>query len=150
MIAAVDRTASRIYAGPCHALVEGAGEFTRGGRCQRDLYAKPGADEFVCDGHRADNEGCGASHTATERRSWLVAEIREHIFTLRELWEASGTLLGVFVAWETVRKWPRAQRNAQPRLLPVGDLRGEPLYRGSDVFDLIRDETTRPGRRRAS
>jgi hypothetical protein len=136
MVAAVDRTASRIYAGPCHALVEGAGEFTRGGRCQRDLYAKPGVDEIRCDGHRADGEGCGAVHTTDERRDWLINALSGALVGLDEMLSALPHLFpdltrpprGVVSSWIN-----------QGRLMAHGcNATGEPTFVGGDVLNLIK------------
>jgi hypothetical protein len=155
MIAAVDRTASRIYAGPCHALVEGAGEFTRGGRCQRDLYAKPGVDEIRCDGHRADGEGCGAVHTTDERRDWLLAAIGDALLPLTTWQQALPKMLPE-LKWpprQTWWRWAETEGRHQRLFSYVDDAVGTPLYAGGHVLEVVRAQqvqlATRGGRRSA-
>jgi hypothetical protein len=143
---AVDRPPERWFAGPCHAPVDGSAEW-----CQLDLYAKPGADDIVCDGFRQGSDGCGATHTVTDRREWLLTSAADTLLPLRVLWEALYALTGSRVTWETVRKWPRGRpsQGVRPRLEARSvSMGGEALFRGEDVLRLVADEDARPGARR--
>lgn len=158
LLRAVDRSPSRVYAGPCD------GKDDNGQRCGRPLYAmfnpfrvrdNDEADEtgtervVVCDGWRmiGDKEwdpadhGCGAEYTAAERRYWLEAELADKLDTI-----------GYWMYWlpkvmhdlptvpeSVMRSWTRElgpQKRA--RLVPHSVNRdGDPLFRGGDVMDLM-------------
>lgn len=131
LMRAVDRSPSRIYVGPCHAALDN-------GKCQRDLYAKPGAAEIVCDGFATEDAtdiGCQTTHTAAERRSWLVDELEDALVPLETLKAAIPQLYP-----DRKRPTPSTWRSWQfrRRLVPYGvDIHGQELYRGGDVLDLI-------------
>jgi hypothetical protein len=120
--------------------------------------------------------GCGAVHAAADRDEFTHAAVEEHLLPLRLLWESLYKLepTAAAVEWRTVQQWtrPREQRipirdkqgrprfdrrgremvrihTTPARLEPAGvDWQGRPLYRGSDVLRLARDDRTRRGRRR--
>lgn len=139
---AVDRSPERIYAGPCHAD-------TDNGRCDRDLYASPlrrndEDGEIVCDGHRGDEQGCGAKHTRAGRRDWLLASLDDSLVPLDMLRPCVQVLLGL--TWPphgTVRSWLNRGR-IKPRTI---DRNGVELFRAGDVIALVR--SWQPTRRTA-
>lgn len=140
----VDRSPSRIYAGPCHAPLDGET------RCERDLYGWRTADHIECDGYRGDEQGCGAQHTVDDRREWFIAELDDALMPLDDLRRAMPRLFPdqPIPPEPTWRSW--VFRN---RLTPHGVANGGvPLYRGGDVFKLIgawlHGDANRPGRRR--
>lgn len=165
----VDQPPARLLAGPCRADLGYPPELNY--RCELTLYRKWGSETITCDGHRPDStpgqwtpSGCGAVHTDTDRDTFLVDSVEERLLPLRMLWEALHRLVpGSTLDWKTVQRWTRERREpipakpgerqrytvTPPRLTPAGlDLDGNPLYRGSDVLRLARDDQPRRGRRR--
>lgn len=133
---AVDRSPERIYAGPCHADRDGV-------RCERDLYAPPGksrddAAEIVCDGHRGDEEGCGATHLAGDRKEWLLASLEDSLVPLDELRAfVKSTLHMPWPPGGTVRSWVN-RKQIQPHTV----IHGVDFYRGGDVLEKVREWAT--------
>jgi hypothetical protein len=161
---AIDRRPERLYAGPCNANLsftidvddqDNIQILDKPSRCSRGLYRKWGDEVITCDGYDPTARiqlplGCGATHTAAERRDFLLASVEDHLLPLRVVWESLYVLLpDADVTWETARKWPRRQRNVPPRLnaRAITD-QGDELYRGGDILDLARDDAPRVGRRR--
>lgn len=132
----VDRSPERIYAGPCHADRDGV-------RCERDLYAPPGRRDdddavIVCDGHRGDEEGCGATHLAGDRKEWLLASLEDSLVPLDELRAfVKSTLHMPWPPGGTVRSWVN-RKQIQPHTV----VHGVELYRGGDVLDKVREWAT--------
>lgn len=146
MISAVDRSPSRIYAGPCHTGLAGTA------RCQRPLYAWPGSLVITCDGYDpkkpADSldVGCLATHTVIDRKQWLLDELEHALLPLDTLRAALPALFPQLVmpAAATWRSWGMRRRLTVKSV----SLGGEPLYRGGDVLALVRDlEARRPKHR---
>lgn len=136
MTSAVDRSPSRLYAGPCQH--DG---------CERDLYAWPNGDDIVCDGHRGDEEGCGHTHTPGDRHHWLIATLDDALLPLDMLRYALPRLLPDLprASPATWRSW--VHRN---RLVPRKLGTGAELYRGGDAIELLANiEDRKPGRRSA-
>lgn len=145
---AVDRSPSRIYAGPCHAVGED-------GRCERDLYAWPGSDEVVCDGHRGDEIGCESVHTAAERLEWLIDSIEDALLPLAQ-WQQALPRMFPELHWpprQTWWRWAEPGGRYQRIYAQSRDRVGIDLYRGGDVLDVVRRAqaflATRGGRRSA-
>ena len=137
MTSAVDRSPSRLYAGPCQ--YEG---------CERDLYAWPNGDEITCDGYRGDDLGCGQVHTTDDRHYWLIATLDDALLPLDVLRFALPRLLpdlpnAPAVTWRT---WVHRKR-----LVPHGLAGGTDLYRGGDAIKLLAalPETRKQSRRSA-
>jgi hypothetical protein len=154
MTRAVDRAPSRRDAGPCHAPL------TDNTRCQRRLYAWPGAEEIICDGYRpaADLEvsydvGCGARHSETDRDDHLRESLTTALVTIPELLDALPKLFpgyprpgrGVAQSWVTNgRIFKRGTNHV-----------GEDLFLGSELLHLVetyrpRGYAPRPNRRKMS
>lgn len=144
---AVDRSPSRLFAGPCHR--EHYDEDDDGKvyewRCERDLYAVAGRYEIVCDGFRVapGDVGCRAVHTAIERRDWLLAEIEDRLLPLDLLLDAIGSLMPQAEipprpTWRTWRS-PKRQRLVARSV----DRMGVELFRGGDVVELVRQANER-------
>lgn len=127
MESAVDRSPSRLYAGPCQDELDGV-------KCVRDLYAWPNADEIVCDGYRADDGGCGAIHTPEDRHHWLVATLDDALLPIDLLRHALPRLLPTLptVPAATWRSWVHRKT-----IIAHTAINGTPLYRGGDVIELI-------------
>lgn len=129
---AVDRSPSRIYAGPC-------------AECKVDLYApwRPGSDEFddrdekefTCDGYRSPEDGCGETYTWSARRPWLASEIRGAMVTIDALIDALPDLFPDLPVppQASFRGWVRDGRLMDHGRDRVGDL----LFIGGDVLDLV-------------
>jgi hypothetical protein len=134
----IDRPEQRLYAGPCAT-----------GPCTAQLYARPGRDRIVCDGHAQDvTAGCEAIHSMAERRLWLRDAIEDHLAPLQVILDALPVLMGEGATMEvgkgTIRQW-----RSRGRLTARGlDRHGVELYRGGDVIDLVLDQATRTGPRR--
>lgn len=164
LLRAVDRSPSPFYAGPCHAQTTEPTTTTRDGtiyvqtvsrRCERQLYAWPGAKEIRCDGYRSSepgDEGCGAVHTFAERDAWLRDAVEEALLTIDEM---ASVLPRMFKAYPQP---PRSVMHAwvrQGRLVAHGlNHAGQPTFTGADMLELIaryRPKTfaPRPGRKAA-
>lgn len=142
---AVDRSPSRLYAGPCHAkhYDEGDDEAVHAWRCERDLYAVAGRWEIVCDGYRITpgDAGCRAVHTIQERRDWLLAEIEDQLLPLDMLLSALPYLLPDqdMPAQSTWRVWRHRGRISARSV----DRMGVELFRGGDVVGLVKTDAPR-------
>lgn len=146
---AVDRSPSRLYAGPCHADVEHVTSedvdgtvYTRHHtRCQRDLYAPPNAKLIVCDGWRGDGQGCRTVHTWGSRKKWLQGEAEEALVPLSDI---QGTFPKLFshLTWPRRSTWWKWVRDGRitPRTIDHG---GIELYRGGDAVELVAAEQAR-------
>lgn len=135
---AVDRTPSRIYAGPCHAAL------ADGTRCQRALYAWPGAAEILCDGYGSPSSyefGCRHSHTADERQAWQEAEFDGALLPL-DVWRAALPRMFPELAWPTRSTWWRWVGSGRIVAKSI-DRDATELFRGGDVLDLVRAEQNR-------
>lgn len=164
----IDRRPERLYAGPCQADLGYDPELRYD--CRLPLYREWGADAIACDGHTPNMvpgqwvpSGCGHTHPAAERATWLIAQVQEQLLPLRLVWENLYVLIpGCQIDWPIAKQWTRArhQRIVQPgkkrarvivtpaRLEPQGWADDEPLYRGADILRLAEDKPTRRGRRR--
>lgn len=126
---AVDRSPERFYAGPCLA------EHPDTGRCERDLYVKPGAEEITCDGYKGDETGCGASHSFGDRREWLTDALDAALVTIDDMLAALPILFPNLRVprRHAVNSWIRDQR-----ILPHGRNHvGKPTFVGRELLDLI-------------
>lgn len=163
ILAAIDRSPSPLYAGPCHTTSSQPFTEVRGGtiyvqvteqKCERQLYAWPGAETIKCDGYRVrelGDEGCGAEHTFAEREEWLIDSIEDALIPLETLHAVTrGKRPMISLTWPphaTVRSWRFRGRLAVRHL----DHGGRELFRGGDVLDLVRDwneRQTEPAPRR--
>lgn len=174
----VDTPLERLHAGPCDADLGYDPEL--GYTCSAHLFRRWGSEDIVCDGYRPAHVpgvatfGCGTSHPASSRRTWMRAEVEARLLPLRVIWEDLYELIpGCELDWATVRQWTRERRQRVPRVDAKGiervDSRGRPmvdvtvtpprlepqawegdtpLYRGSDVLRLAEDGGARRGRRR--
>lgn len=91
---AVDRPADRIFVGPC--LAENPDDEGRQVTCLEDLYARPQASEVRC-------KVCGTDHPVAERRSWLLEQARDRLFTVREAAQMMGDVGGIKVTEASIR-----------------------------------------------
>lgn len=145
---AVDRPASRVFAGLCGAEIvalvldvdQVADVITPAievSTCAGEVYAEPGDPLAIC-------AACGGGHHVAERRQLTLAAIEDELLPLAEILAAVPVLTGRNPDRATVRQW-RARR----RLVPASTTpAGVDLYRGGDVLRLVVDEGTRPGPRR--
>ncbi len=108
---AVDHPPDRVYAGPCP-------------RCGTDCYAPLGAASATC-------RGCRTPLDVAEARTWMLAQLDDHLFTAHEMTRVLARV-GVVLTDERMRQI--ARRNLQPR---GHDHRGRKLYRLGDVHDWI-------------
>ncbi|MCW2902286.1 MAG: hypothetical protein JWO67_4551 [Streptosporangiaceae bacterium] len=107
----IDRPADRIFVGPCYAEFEGV-------TCTEDLYARPGAGEVRC-------KTCGVTHAVAERRSWLLEQARDRLFTVREAAQMMGDVGGITVTEDRIRGYLRRNRIAyrpETTMIRLGDL----------------------------
>jgi hypothetical protein len=148
MVTAVDRSPSKVYAGPCHADIEGS-------RCQSPLYAWPGADEITCEGVAEGpeiNAGCGTVHTTAERQDWLISELESTLVSVDDLLAALPHLMPDLAIPRrgNISGWIR-----QGRLVAHGRNHvGEDTFSGKDLLKLIKEHkphryAPRPSRRSA-
>jgi hypothetical protein len=168
----VDKPPSRVYAGPCKARVaitDDDGAVIGAKRCELSLFRRWDSDSIVCDGYVPGEPlipmlGCGKVHAATDRKDFLVDQVRMQLLPLKLVWESLYILLpNCQVDWPTAQQWTRARRireePAEPgkrpkvrvvpaRLEPQRWLGDTPLYRGSDILRLADDKAPRRGRRR--
>lgn len=136
MTRAVDRSPSRVYAGPCHAP-------TADGRCERSLYGWPGADEIECDGHGTGSEydvGCRAVHTTADRRAWLMAELSDMLMPLT-FWEWWLPKLITELEWPNRSTWWRWEKRLEVK--GQDSASGEDTFRGGDVVAYAEREQAR-------
>lgn len=126
---AVDRSASRIYAGPCHAAL------ADGTQCDRDLYLKLGAEEIRCDGHRGDETGCGTVHVYADREEWLRDHLEGALVTVDDMLAALPRL---FPKLTVPRRGSINGWITNGRLVAHGNHYGEPTFVGGELLDLIR------------
>jgi hypothetical protein len=98
---AVDRPADRIFVGPCMAENpdDEGGQVT----CLEDLYARPQASEVRC-------KVCGTEHPVAERRSWLLEQARDRLFTVREAAQMMGDVGGIKVTEASIRGYIHRKR----------------------------------------
>lgn len=163
MTAAVDRSPSPLFAGPCHATITEPVATELGGtvyvemithRCERDLYAWPGADAIRCDGTRAvkttedgylvpdhDDEGCGTEHTFADRQAWLLASVEDALLPLAT-WQQALPKMFPDLKWpprQTWWRWAEVGGKHQRLFSPHRDLQGVDLYAGRHVMEVVRD-----------
>lgn len=166
MIHAVDRSATRLYAGPCEA-------HQPDGPCRRPLYAwpEPGFDNdhdrrawreenpISCDGYRPpayrpdtdkdrpnyrpdpywpNDTGCGTTHSREQRREWMITDVEERLLPWSLLQDTLPGLLPELI-WPHRTTWDRWQGRAAVRL----KREGVNFYRGGDVIDLCVREQAR-------
>lgn len=116
----IDRRESRMYLGPCKAVVDGV-------MCPEDVYARVGHQAAQC-------YTCGTSHDVDRRREHMFHALENHLGSSLEVAQMVSAL-GVSVSDSTIRKWVerkklRPAKHAPPKR-PGGDER--PLYRVGDV-----------------
>ena len=120
----VDRPADRWYAGPCD-------------QCERDLYARTGAAEVMC-------EECDLAYDVVKRRQWLLEQAEDRLVNATTLARAVSWLGTEPLTAERVRKW--AQRG---RLIAKGHEvkagRTLPLYRIGDALDMLAGDGEKVG-----
>jgi len=109
--AVVDRPPERVYSGRCP--------------CGGHLYARERAHQVAC-------PACRKIYSVTERRSAMLAEVREHLATAAEIAAGIGELHGAQINRKTINKW-----SSRDRLIVRGySIEGYPLFRIGDVLDL--------------
>jgi hypothetical protein len=143
---AIDRDQPRWYAGQCGADTIAAqvlaAVFGGPGRCEAELYARPGATRIVC-------PDCGTEHDADARQAWLLDSARD-VLAHAELIGRAATALGKPITPAMVRGYARPERRL---IVERGtDTAGRPLYRVGDVldqYDRIQAERARRGAIRA-
>ena len=122
-----DRPAERQFAGRCPA-------------CGEALYAKPGASRVQCrrDGCRAD-----AVDVATQRDA-MLGRLADQLMPAHQAADVL-TRLAAPLSAATVRQWAK-----RGRITPHGhDAAGHPLYRVSDVRELLVEKLQREQQARA-
>lgn len=123
---AIDRKVARAYVGPCNAALES-------GRCPTDLYARgdpshPGRLDPRQSVIRCPD--CGTEWDASDRREWLLAQLRDCLATAREI-SGAGMIAGRSINVKTVRSWAeRGLIATYPH--PAG---GPKLYQVGEVID---------------
>lgn len=122
-----DRPVERQFAGRCPG-------------CGEALYAKPGAGQVRC-----RTEGCDAGAVEVDaQRETMLAAIADQLMTATAAADVLTHLAAPLKA-ELVRKW--AERD---RLIAHGhDQHGHPLYRVSDVRDLLVEKLKREAEAKA-
>lgn len=160
MVRAVDRSPSRIYAGPCTA--EDCTYIDREGVSRaRDTYAafrpSTGSEEddrndrvFKCDGYGQDEVGCGTPYTWGERRPWLAQTVRGQLVAIEDLLDALPDLFPDLAVPKrhAAQQWARDGKIVER----LRDRLGRPLYSGQELLDRIAKYTPHryAPRRRAS
>jgi hypothetical protein len=125
---AVDRPADRIFAGPCLAPVDD-------GKCQTDLYAKPGSPTVKC-------RECQTEHDVIERQVWLLAQVEDRLETAAHIAQAMPSF-GAELKYDRIRKWVERGRLTAHSV----DQNGRALYRIGDVIELLAAEQDKEVRR---
>lgn len=145
---AVDRSPSRVYAGPCENK-ECLQPNSDGQLVPTDLYApwapasaedehadERNEKEFTCDGHRTNGVGCGQAYTWAARRPWLIETIRTSRVTVDDVIAALPCLFpdAPMPPRMSIMGWIR-----DGRLMADGgnNVVGEPLYPGGRFLELI-------------
>jgi hypothetical protein len=133
---AVDRFASRVFLGLCHAKLTG------GGYCQRELYALPGWDTVDCDGWepwepgQQLTPGCGRKHDRVDRQVWMRQQFEDRNHTI-----ADGLTFAPQFLPEDTKLPSRAVLIAAARRerMPIKGLdeHDEPLFSGTDLLAVI-------------
>lgn len=128
---AVDRPAGQQYAGPCGAQLD------HGRRCERHLYARPGAATVEC-------PACRRVWGLDARRERMLNAVLDQLATAAQAAHIL-TQLAAPLKSGTVRQWA-----ARGRLVAHGhDAQGHPTYRVADVLDLLVDKLAREEAARA-
>jgi hypothetical protein len=168
MTRAVDRSPSRLYAGPCRA------ELDDGTTCKAELFSWPPPrldndidrllwerdNPIECDGYKPPltdpslpwAPGCGHQHQRAARRAWLVDDLEDRLLPWSMLEDALPSVATDLV-WPTRSTWWRWRKLVPAKTV----IDGTEFYRGGDVMDLCRREQQRikgnagkvPGRRSA-
>lgn len=116
----IDRPPDKWFAGPCDG-------------CERDLYAKQGAALVTC-------RECDRDYDVAVRRTWLLEQAHDKLFTAAELARAVSWLGSEPLTGERVRKW--AQRG---RIVHRGHVtvRGReiPTYLLADAAALLAEDS---------
>jgi hypothetical protein len=160
MVRIVDRTASRVFAGPCDAKDD------NGARCRWTLYAPPSPrfdsdhertlweqdNPIVCDGYRPPysrdhddlTEPCHTEHARTDRTAWMLADLEDRLLPL-SMWQDALPELMPEIAWPSRSTWWRWAKNDTNRraLEPRTVIDGVEFFRGGDVIDLCMREQQR-------
>lgn len=144
MVRAVDRSASRVFAGRCDAEIDG-------GRCTEPLYAWPGSDKtVVCDGYRpvferADPKQprlapnpCRAEHSRTGRVAWLIEVAGGQLYPM-DFWAEHLPPLLPELRWPTRTTWAKWAAKMDARAV-IDEV---PLFRGDDVIEKCADQQDR-------
>jgi hypothetical protein len=122
----VDRPPDLVFLGICSYRDPDADE-----DCTEDLYAEWGKDFATC-------RKCKHHHRVTERRSTLIAAVRDQLATASDVARGlSG--LDMKVTAERIRQWKHRGRI----FAHVTTHDGVPLYRVGDVIDLVLAEKDR-------
>ena len=101
---AIDRPAGRWFAGPCD-------------QCERDLYAKTGADSVTC-------RDCDLVYDVGARRTWLLEQANDHLLTAAEMARAVSWLGTEPLTADRIRKWAERKRIIA---------RGHAIHRGNEI-----------------
>lgn len=127
---------SRIFLGPCNAILLDPRTLIPTGACPGEVYADEGEDNGRCD-------HCHLPYLVEERRARLERELDDTAFTAAGIARLS-TFLGLDLSREQVRKrinqWHRRGRILASTHDP---LTGEPMFRYGAVRALLADEISR-------
>lgn len=126
---AVDRPADRQYLGTCLAEFEGV-------TCTQEIFARPGASEARC-------KVCGITHDVVERRTWLLGEAEDRLFTVREAAQIMGSFANVLVSESTIRSYVSTKQ-----LTYHGKVEGVSVIRLGDLWTVIAANAAKPKGRR--
>lgn len=108
----VDQPAQHNFLGPCP-------------HCGADLYAPPGRARVQCD--------CGESTDTSQRRDWLLEQVRDQLDTASGIARALPGLLSIRLTPSMIRGYAhRGRLAARPALAD-----GKPRYRVGDVLDVL-------------
>ncbi len=109
---AVDQPAQHTFLGPCP-------------HCGADLYTPPGRAHVQC--------GCGQTTDTSERRDWLLEQVRDQLDTASGIARALPGLLPIRLTPSMIRGYAhRGRLAARPALAD-----GKPRYRIGDVLDVL-------------
>jgi hypothetical protein len=131
---AVDRPADKIFAGLCGAKV-GVGAHVEDnvvmvyldhGKCQAELYAKPGASKVEC-------PRCGHIVSVSERRTQLLAEVQDVLWPTRGIADALAGFLQMTITPSAIRGMAHRGEITQRGTRPDGSA----LYRVGDVLEVL-------------
>lgn len=154
MTRAVDRSPSRLYAGPCQADLDGKD------RCKAELFSWPPPrfdddterlrwerdNPILCDGYKPPltdpkkvwHGGCQTHHERADRRTWLLDDLEDRLLPWSMLEDALPSV-ATHLQWPTRTTWWRWRKLVPAKTV----IDGVEFFRGGDVIDLCRREQQR-------